>query len=564
MHYKIPQYIKQILEKLEQNEFKAYIVGGSVRDLLLNTIPKDWDIATSARPEQIQKIFTDSVYENEFGTVIVKTDNDPVEVTTFRADIGYKDMRHPDRVEFSDSIKDDLKRRDFTINAMAMFHVEHSKIIDPYEGQKDLEKKLIRAVGNPDTRFSEDALRMIRAVRFAVQLEFEIEENTKNAIKKLHRNIKYIAKERIKDELTKILTVKNPINSAKGIILLKDLGLLKYIIPEFYPGIGMEQPRHHIYTVFEHLVKSLENCVDNKLELRLAALLHDISKPRVAKQIKGIRTFYNHELVGAREVRKILRRLKFPNKVVDKVSHYVRHHMFYYNVGEITDAAVRRLIKRIGKENLEDLIKLRVADRLGSGCAKGMPHKLKELEVRMKEVQKDPISEKMLAIKGGDLIKEKIIEPGPDMGKILKSLLDLVLDDPSLNTRGILLQKAKDLSSKVEDINLEKTWNVEVSYKEFGLVKNESKKVLVLYPTKEQNFVKIKRKDKIILTDGNNELKLAVFKRKKYEDLRSLLFNENVNEVEPLAKGINHALSLYRGKEGKKGVVAVRFKIIRN
>lgn len=451
MTLKIPKEIKNIAEKLEKNGFKAYLVGGCVRDLVLKKKPKDWDIATNAKPEEILKIFEDSFYENNFGTVGVKTDAKDeslkiVEVTTFRTEGVYKDKRHPEKVEFVDNIEEDLKRRDFTINAMAISLAQEDKlkILDPFGGKADLKSKVIRAVFNPYERFEEDALRLMRAVRLAVELDFEIEENTFQAIKEKSSLLKLVAKERIRDEFIRIIMSDK---AAMGIILLEDTGLLKYIIPELREGIGCTQNKHHIYTVFEHNVRALNYAAEKKysLEVRLAALLHDVGKPRVKKGEGPDATFYNHEVVGARMTVKILNNLCFPKEVVEKVAHLVRYHLFYYNVGEVTESGVRRFLARVGPENVDDLLKVREADRIGSGVPKAVPYRLRHLKFMIEKVRKDPISPKMLKVNGNDVMEILNIKPGPKVGWILSILLGEVLDDPKKNDEKYLKERIKYL-----------------------------------------------------------------------------------------------------------------------
>lgn len=446
---KIPKEIQFIIEKLEKSGFEAYIIGGPVRDFLMEKTPKDWDMATDAKPEDIQKLFPHNFYNNTFGTVTVINDNvkderlKTVEITTYRTESNYTDRRHPDKVEFAPNLEEDLKRRDFTINAMALREkAGKEEIVDLFLGRKDLQAKTLRAVGNPDERFSEDALRMLRAVRFAVQLDFEIEKDTFTSIKKNAKLLENISEERIRDEFVKIILSDQP---AHGMELLHKSGLMKFILPELEEGIGVKQNRHHIYTIYEHLIRTLEACPSKKLEVRLAALLHDIAKPQTKSGEGPDSTFYNHDFIGARITEKILRRLKFSNNITEKVSLLVKNHMFYYNTGEVSEAGIRRLIKRVGKENLKDLIDLRIADRLGSGTPKGKPYKLRHLEYLIEKVSKDPISPKMLKINGGDIMKLLNIPPGPKVGAILKVLLAEIIENPQNNTQEYLESQVKEL-----------------------------------------------------------------------------------------------------------------------
>jgi len=478
---RLPSYIKTIIKKLKKAHLEAYAVGGCVRDFLRGVKPKDWDITTNAKPKEIQEIFPNSIYENKFGTVAVKVQSSHrrqsgygasatkfkvqsqkrktesrkrkksevtlVEVTTYRIDEQYTDKRHPDRVKFTSSLEKDLSRRDFTINAMALNWQEKAKgkryeVVDLFDGQKDLKNRIIRTVGNPDKRFSEDALRMLRAVRFATTLQFIIEPKTYQAIKRNAELIKIISKERIRDEFMKIVSSSSP---AQGILYLHDLGLLKQIIPEIEQGINITQNWHHVYTIFQHAILSSCYCPSKDPLVRLACLFHDISKPETKVDLGYRSTFYQHQIVGAKKTENIMRRLKFSNKEIKKVSHLVKHHMFYYNVGEITDKGVRRLLRRVGKENLKDLMDVRIADRLGSGCPKAKPYKLIELEKRIKEIQKEPITVKMLKINGHDVMEILKIKSGPKIGKILNALLEEILDEPRRNTKKYLIKRVKEL-----------------------------------------------------------------------------------------------------------------------
>lgn len=455
----IPDYVLKTIKDLKASGYEAYIVGGCVRDFLMEKIPKDWDITTNAVPAEILKVFSDGKYENDFGTVLLpirgQTKNnlkdqvdekekvkDVLEITTYRSEQGYSDRRHPDEVRFEIDLDKDLERRDFTINALALNPDEPENVVDLFGGRKDIKAKIIRAVGEPSDRFKEDALRMLRAVRFSSQLGFELEPKTQRAIVKLAGSIKFISKERIKDELIKILSSDRP---SEGILLLHETKLLQYILPELEQGISVEQARHHVYPVFKHNVLSLKYCPSKEWPVRFAALMHDIAKPKTKKEINGIATFYNHEYVGARMVDKIMTRLKFSNIDRERVVNLVRNHMFYYNDKEVSAASVRRLIVKVGRENLKDLIDLRIADRLGSGTPKAMPYKLRHLEYMLERVQNDPISVKMLKINGEDLMKILKIAPGPKIGAILDVLLSEVIEDPELNTVEILAKRASEL-----------------------------------------------------------------------------------------------------------------------
>ncbi len=366
---------------------------------------------------------------------------DIVEITTYRSEQGYSDRRHPDEIKFENKLEKDLGRRDFTVNAMAMDIKEN--IVDLFGGQKDLKIKIIRAVGEPVDRFKEDALRMIRAIRLAGQLGFSIEPKTERAIKKMAGGIKFVANERIKDELIKILESSQ---AYEGLMLFHETKLLQYILPELERGVKVGQNKHHTYTVFKHSMLSLKYCPNKDWRVRFASLLHDIAKPQTKKFIKGDATFYNHDIVGAKIAKKIMSRLKFSNQDIDKVTILIYNHMFYYNVGEVTESSVRRLINKVGEENLADLIDLRIADRLGSGVPKAKPYKLRHLEYMMKKVREDPVSVKMIKINGDDLIKILKIQPGPKIGAILDVLLSEVIEEPKLNNKKYLENRSRELN----------------------------------------------------------------------------------------------------------------------
>jgi poly(A) polymerase/tRNA nucleotidyltransferase (CCA-adding enzyme) len=449
--------IKAVSEALLKAGFEACLVGGCVRDILLGHEPKDWDITTNARPEEIQKIFPDSIYENDFGTVGVKTDSsDPklkiIEITTYRLEGKYTDKRHPDEIKFAKTVEEDLARRDFTVNSMAlrMSLDKPFELIDPFGGIQDLSVKIIKAVGNPEDRFQEDALRMMRAIRFMSQLDFKIEKETEAAIKKHAGLLEFISHERIRDEFSKTLMTQD---AAEGIEKMQELGILKYVVPELVEGVGISQNQHHIFTVFEHNVKSLDYAAKKNfsLEIRLAALLHDIGKPR-SKRGEGMdATFYGHQVIGAKIAAQVLDRLHFSKEIIEKVVLLIREHMFVYDPETVTDAGARRLLRRVGPENIEDLFMLREADRIGSGVPKAQPYRLRHLKFRIEKVSKDPISAKMIKIDGGDIMRELNIPPGPRIGWILAILLEEVLDDPSINEKEYLKSRVKALGVLKDD-----------------------------------------------------------------------------------------------------------------
>lgn len=452
--------VKNIAALLENAGFEAHLVGGCVRDLLLSKEPKDWDIATNAAPEEIQKLFPESVYENQFGTVGVKTDSEDaalkiIEVTTYRIEGKYTDKRHPDEVKFAKTIEEDLSRRDFTVNAMAMnLHSRASReIIDPFGGKGDLQKKIIRAVGDAEARFQEDALRIMRAVRFMAQLGFAVEPNTEAAMKKNGGLLEFISKERIRDEFMKLMMTDLP---HEGVRAMQKDGILRYVVPELEEGVEMGQNKHHIYSVFEHNVRSLQYAAEQKfpLDLRIASLLHDVGKPRTKRGDGPDSTFYGHQVVGEKMALKILDRLRFPREMTEKIALLVREHMFVYDPDTATDAGARRLLRRVGKENIDDLFKLREADRIGSGVPKAQPYRLRHLKFRIEKVSKDPVSAKMLKINGEDIMRELQIPGGPKIGCMLAILLEEVLDDPNLNAKEILVGRVQELG-KLDERRLE-------------------------------------------------------------------------------------------------------------
>ncbi|KKU55827.1 MAG: PolyA polymerase [Candidatus Moranbacteria bacterium GW2011_GWE2_47_10] len=449
---KIPRQVLEVLGKIEKAGFEAYVVGGCVRDLIMDRLPKDWDIATSAKPENIVGIFGEdkTFYENKFFTVGIKTE-DPsigiIEVTTYRTESGYSDRRRPDEVRAAETLEEDLGRRDFTMNAIALGANGEMKLTDPFDGQKDIEHKLIRTVGEAKDRFSEDALRMMRAIRFHSELGFEIEKETLEAIEEHSGLISHVALERIRDEFSKIVLSSNP---SEGVDMMHKLGLLSYVVPELEKGVGVKQNRHHIYTIYRHCLLSLKYCPSNKLEVRLASLLHDIAKPQTKRGEGEFATFYNHDHVGSKVAESILKRLRYSTEIVSKVKLLVDNHMFYYNPDEVSESSVRRLVSKVGLENMKDLLDLRIADRLGSGTPKAKPYKLRHLEYMIDKVSQDAVSVKMLKVGGNDLMEELGIKPGPKIGTILDVLLAEVIEDASKNNREYLLEKAAML--EIEDL----------------------------------------------------------------------------------------------------------------
>lgn len=458
----IPKDVLWVCEMLSKNNFDSYLVGGCVRDLFLFREPKDWDITTNATPDEIINIFgtDETVYENPFGTVGVKIRKDEgetevVEVTTYRKEGEYKDFRRPERLEWGKNIEEDLERRDFTMNAIAYDPIRDT-IKDIYKGQNDIKDKIIRTVGEAEERFNEDALRMLRAVRFSAQLNFVISNETLEAIFRLASNLEKISKERIRDEFIKIIMSSNPM---QGLLISQKLGMLKYISSELESAVGIEQNGHHAFDVFEHSLRSLNHAASREfdLEIRLAALFHDIGKVKTRRfdETKKDYTFYGHEVVSERVTKKILEELKFEKKVVEKVCRLVRWHMFFSDPDEVTLSSVRRLIVNIGKENIWDLIDLRLCDRMGSGTKKEEPWRLRKFESMIEEALRDPISLKTLKIDGAKIMQILNEKPGKKIGLILHALFEEVIDNASKNNLKYLENRVLELN-KLSEEELEK------------------------------------------------------------------------------------------------------------
>jgi len=436
----LPKSVQEILDKFDKAGYEIYIVGGAVRDIVMGRLTNDWDFTTNATPEEIIKIIPGGLYNNQFGTVFTDNPDElarPHEITTFRKEEGYTDFRHPEKITWGKSLKEDLARRDFTINSLALD--KNLKIIDLYKGQEDIKNKLIRTVGDADARFGEDALRMMRAVRIGAEISFLIEDATFEAIKKNAPLINKIAKERVKEELFKILASPNPYD---GIVLFRNAGLMAEILPEMEKCFGVEQKspgRHHIYDVGDHLLMSLKNCKSTDTVTRFATLIHDIGKAQTYKKLEsGVITFYNHEMVSTKIAENIADRLRFSNKERDKFIKLIRWHQFTVDERQ-TDSALRRFLRNVGLENVEDMLALRVADRLGGG-ARETSWRLEEFKTRIIEVQKQPFSMNDLKIDGNDVMKELNLKPGPEVGKILNDLFDKVVEKKIDNEKVTLLK----------------------------------------------------------------------------------------------------------------------------
>jgi tRNA nucleotidyltransferase (CCA-adding enzyme) len=446
----IPPEVTRVTATLEQAGHEAWIVGGCVRDLLLGRKPKDWDITTNATPEHIQGLFENTFYTNTFGTVGVVGESDDeslkvIEVTPYRVEGAYSDARRPDTVSFSQKIEDDLKRRDFTINALA-YSASQGRLIDLYDGVKDISSGVVRAVGQASLRFDEDALRILRAVRISAQLGFEIESVTRDAIAASAPQLAKISKERIRDEFVRIIESPRPM---EALLAAKELGLLAYIAPQLLEGVGVEQNQAHRYDVFEHNVRASQHGADKgwAFIVRLAALLHDIGKPATRRYDQGKRdwTFHGHDVVGAKMAKKLLQELKFDKETIDTVATLVRWHMFFSDPEKVTLSAVRRIIRNVGREHIEELIQLRMCDRIGTGRPKEQPFRLRKYQAMIDEALRDPISVGMLKIDGRGVM-EAGEKPGPRIGWILHGLLEEVLDDPSKNTEEYMQKRARELA----------------------------------------------------------------------------------------------------------------------
>ncbi|MDO8554975.1 MAG: HD domain-containing protein [bacterium] len=467
MTYKIPKEVLEALEKLEGAGYEAYLVGGCVRDTLLSREPNDWDITTNARPEEIQKVFEKTFYENDFGTVGVVTESDNpalkvIEITPYRMEAKYTDKRHPDIIRFADKLEEDLKRRDFTVNAIALnispaayvsdlkaketgeIDEKFVKIIDLWKGKEDLEKKIIKTVGVPKERFEEDALRLMRAVRLAAELKFSIDKETQKAISEKAHLLRMISKERIRDEFSKIIMSDNP---REGVQNLQKFGILKYAAPEIEEGMDITQNKEHIYTVWEHNLRALSHAAEKKypMDIRMAALLHDVGKPRTKVGDGPDSTFYNHEVVGAKIVAQVLSNLRYPKNFIEKVIKLVRWHLFFSDTEVITLSAVRRVTKNVGPENIWDLMKVRFCDRVGMGRPKEEPYRLRKYESMVEEALRSPLSVSMLKINGAKIMEITKLQAGPKIGYTLHTLFEEVLDDPALNTEEYLEKRAKEL-----------------------------------------------------------------------------------------------------------------------
>jgi len=443
---RVPADVERVLARLEHGGFEAFVVGGKVRDAVRGIdSPGKWDLTTSATPDEIQSLFRKTFYLNHFGTVTVRSGAEEVEVTTYRTETEYSDHRRPDHVTFTRSLHDDLSRRDFTMNAMAWRPPTDGKpgeLVDPFGGQRDLDARIVRAVGEPRERFKEDALRMLRAVRFATLLGFTIDQRTADAIRESAPLAKTLSGERVQQEMVKILSAPKPSIAFR---MLSDLGLLAVVFPELEIAKAIPQDKAVAQDVFEHSIVTADATPADDLVLRLAGLLHDIGKPDTFADGH----FYQHEFVGEAKARDILRRWRFDKETITQVTHLIRNHMFWYQT-DWTGSAVRRFVRKVGLENVPALFALRKADNIGSGARSPRMYALEALWERVQEEIRaaSAFSLRDLAIDGNDVMAELGIPQGRRVGQILDELFERVTEDPSLNTRERLLELTREMGDR--------------------------------------------------------------------------------------------------------------------
>jgi poly(A) polymerase/tRNA nucleotidyltransferase (CCA-adding enzyme) len=484
----IPKELSAVTELYLKAGYEIYLVGGGVRNILLNKKPENCDLTTNATPEQSLEVLKDldPFYNNDFGTVsynvTVDGKGELYEITTYRSEKEYSDFRRPDNITWGKTLEEDVVRRDFTVNAMVIgrktLSSKNSKnqnreweLIDMVGGLQDFEAGVIKAVGEPDKRFQEDALRMMRCIRFAAKLGFRIDQKTLEAVKTNANLLEKISKERVREEFMRIVGSSYP---ADGLNLLISTNLINYFLPELLEGKDIRQGGHHEWSVLEHSIQSLGNCPSPDPVIRLCALLHDVGKPRSQRYkcrkcektfrdlpgemhtcancgfnqpTRGMITFYGHEVIGARMAKEIAERLRFNRKQIEKIETLVRWHMFAYQPS-MTDASIRRLIRKVGKENIADLVLLRISDRKGSG-AKTTSWRFLELQKRIGEQLYEPMEINDMAVNGKDVMEVLGVTPGPIIGKVLKELFEEVIEDTSKNQREYLLEKIK--AYKVQD-----------------------------------------------------------------------------------------------------------------
>ena len=424
-----PDTVLEITGRLIENDYRAFIVGGAIRDALLGFPAKDWDFATDATPDKVYNLFSDMTrFHLKHGTVTLVYKKRLFEVTTFRGSGG-----------FGSSIEEDLEHRDFTFNAIA-YDISKKKIIDPFGGKQDVKKKIVRAVLNPLERFQEDSLRMLRAIRFSLELAYSIDPETLKAINSMATSIDSAAKERVRDELLRILMLEKP---SAGFNLMHKTGLLQRILPELLEGYRKRQNNYHRYTIYHHIMETVDYIEQDPI-LRLCALFHDIAKPRVRKKIKGKWRFFNHAFASAGLAKEIMLRLRFSNEEISRVTGLIENHMFSYQK-VLSDKALRRFIKRIGEDNIDELIKLRKADDLAHGWGAAFENQIDEFKTRIdSQIKKSyPFSIRDLALNGHDVMDALSLQPGPEVGKILNELLEMVIDNPEYNQRDKLIEILK-------------------------------------------------------------------------------------------------------------------------
>jgi poly(A) polymerase/tRNA nucleotidyltransferase (CCA-adding enzyme) len=438
----VPKDVERVVDTLIANGYEAFVVGGCVRDALRGVNPQDWDVATSAKPEEIQRHFARSLYTNRFGTVVVSSGAHEIEVTTYRIEADYADHRRPEEVAFTESLHEDLARRDFTMNAMAWRPTPGGgELVDPFDGRMDLDAKLVRAVGAPAERFAEDALRMLRAVRFATVLRMRIETATADAIQAHAQLAATLSGERIQQELNKILLADRP---STGIRLLSDLGLLAVLCPELEVCKTIPQDKAVAQDVFEHSLITVD-ATPPDLVLRLAGLFHDVGKPETFADGH----FHQHEFVGEAITRRVLKRWKYPKDAVAAATHLIRHHMFWYQ-SDWTGSAVRRFIRKVGLDVIPDLFALRRADNIGSGVRAPRLFALEDLWARVQEEieRSTAFSPHDLVVDGDDVMRELGIGPSPEVGRVIAAVFERVLDDPDLNARDRLIALIREIGAK--------------------------------------------------------------------------------------------------------------------
>ncbi len=443
---------RRVCERLVQAGKQAFVVGGCVRDVQLGRAAKDWDVATSAHPDEVVKLFTKTIPTGiQHGTVTVMQQGTPIEVTTFRGEGAYSDARRPDHVTFGVTLEEDLSRRDFTVNAMAYDPIA-DRLADPFGGAADLAGRVLRAVGDPAARFREDGLRVMRAIRFAATLEFALDPATQAAIGGALDSLRKVSQERVRDELLKLLGARRP---SIGLDLAEKTGILAVILPELAEGVGFRQNKHHAYDVWQHTVAAVDETPGGDPIRRLGTLLHDVAKPRTAAPKEGSpeeNTFYRHDLVGAEMADEIGRRLKLSNKERERVVAMVAHHMFWYTP-EWTDATVRRFMRRVGGEALlDDLFALREGDVRGRGRNEDPEVELGELRRRTAAViaADQALSVGDLAIGGKEVMTALGVPPGRIIGDVLDALLERVIEDPSLNEQDRLIALLPEVAASLQ------------------------------------------------------------------------------------------------------------------